>query len=46
MGEKEFKVHAESTSTLITRWMNENNINKDDIVALLYNEQYILVYYG
>lgn len=45
MEERIAKQHGEATITLMVKWMNNAGIKKEDIVALLFNKQYILVYY-
>lgn len=44
MDDKEYKVIAESNIRLLVNKMNEKKIQKENIVSLLFNEQYVLVY--
>lgn len=45
MGEKEkYKWLVASSIRELVNLMNDEDIKKSDIVSLLYNEQYILVY--
>ena len=44
MDDKEYRIIAESNIRLLVKKMNEMKIQKENVVSLLFNEQYILVY--
>lgn len=44
MENKEYKVIAEPNIRLLVNKMNEKKIQKENIVSLLFNEQYVLIY--
>ena len=43
---RQYKIICTDTISKLTKLMNEKGIKREDIISLVYNEQYILVYFA
>lgn len=46
MEEKKLKCIVHKTITGLIKYANELGIKREDIVSVVFNQQYLLVYYG